>query len=169
MGMPEHPPKTNQAYGSGKVLKPEFDDLVRHADLIVTGKVIKIGSISHPGPSKNRPSSKRYTYWESSYAILEVESTIKGKTPKAALKVAFHSDLEEDKTNYRVGTKYIAFLSRPSKYPDAYTTTHFHYGEYTIDDQGRALRMADTADISKPSTVVIERIHKAMGSQGKSR
>jgi hypothetical protein len=167
--MPEHPPKISQAYGSGKVLKPEFNDLVRHADLIVVGKITKIGDISHPGPSKNRPSSKKYTYWESNYALLQVEETIKGKPPKSEVKVAFHSDLEEDKTNYQAGKKYIAFLTHPAKYPDSYTTTHFHYGEYKINDQGKAERVGDFSEISKPSGEVIENIRKAMGPQGNGR
>jgi hypothetical protein len=168
-GMPEHPPKSSQAYGSGKILKPEFDDLVKHADLIVLGKITQIGAISHPGPSKSRPASRKYTYWESSFALLNVEETIKGKAPKSTLKVAFHSDLEDDKTNYQTGKKYIAFLSIPTKYPDSYTTTHFHYGEYKINDQGKAERVGDFSEISKPAEVLIENIRKSLGPPGKGR
>ncbi len=165
----ERPPKASQAYGSGKVLKPDFDQLVRDANLIVLGKVTQIGGISHPGPSKNRPSSRKYTYWEVSYALIQVEETIKGKAPHSQLKVAFHSDLEGDKTNYQAGKKYIAFLLNPGKYPDAYTTAHFHFGEYRINEEGKAERVADPSEISKPTEVVIENIHKAMGPPGKGR
>jgi hypothetical protein len=166
---PEHPPKTSQSYGSGKVLKPEFNDLVHHADIIATGKVTEVGSIPHAGPSMKRPSSRKYTYWESSYALLRVEETIKGKAPGSTVKVAFHSDLEGDKTNYQAGKKYIVFLTNPAKYPDAYTTSHFHYGEYKINEQGKAERVADDSEISKPAEVVIENIRKAMGPPGKGR
>ena len=166
---PEQPPKSAQSVGSGMVLKPKFEDLVRHADLIVTGKVIEIGGIPHPGPSKQRPSSRKYTYWEDSYAVLQVEETIKGRAGKPTLKVAFHSDLEGDRTDYQAGKKYIAFLLKPSKYPGIYTTAHFHYGEYRINDQGKAERVADPSEISKPAAVVIENIRKAMGQPGKGR
>lgn len=166
---PEQPPKAAQSVGSGTVLKPKFEDLVRHADLIVTAKVIEIGGIPHPGPSKQRPSSKKYTYWEDSYAVLQVEETIKGAAGKSTVKVAFHSDLEGDRTNYQAGKKYIAFLLKPTKYPGIYTTAHFHYGEYRINDQGKAERVADTSEISKPADVVIENIRKAMGLPGKGR
>ena len=166
---PEQPPKSAQSYGSGNVLKPKFEDLVRRADLIVTGKVIEIGGIPHPGPSKQRPSSRKYTYWEDRYAVLQVEETIKGRAGKPTLKVAFHSDLEGDRTDYQAGKKYIAFLLKPSKYPGIYTTAHFHYGEYRINDQGKAERVADTSEISKPADVVIENIRKAMGPPGKGR
>jgi hypothetical protein len=168
-GRPEHPPKAFQAYGSGKVLKPEFNDLVRHADLIVVAKVVQIGGIAHPGPSRKRPSTRKYTYWERSYAMLRVEQVVKGKTSRSTLKVAFGSDLEGDKTSYQAGKRYIVFLTRPSKYPDAFTTTHFHYGEYRINDQGNAERVGDSSEISKPPDVVLENIRKAMGPPGKSR
>lgn len=167
---PEKPPKSSQSYGSGKVFKPEFKDLVRHADLIVVGRVVQIGGIPHAGPSRNRASSKKYTYWEDSFAMLEVEETLKGKKVKGArVKVAYHSDLEGDKTRYQAGKKYIAFLTRPTKYPDAYTTAHFHYGEYLINDQGKAERVADSSEISKPAEVVIENIRKALPPPGKGK
>ena len=133
------------------------------------GKVVQIGGIPHAGPSKKRPSSKKYTYWEDSFAILAVEETLKGKVSGARVKVAYHSDLEGDKTRYQAGKKYIAFLTKPTKYPDAYTTAHFHFGEYLINDQGKAERVADTSEISKPAEVVIERIRKALPPPGKGK
>lgn len=166
---PERPPKSTQSYGSGKVFKPEFNDLVRHADVIVVGKVVQIGGIPHAGPSKNRASSKKYTYWEDSFAMLEVEETLKGKIKGARVKVAYHSDLEGDKTRYQSGKKYIAFLTRPSKYPDAYTTAHFHFGEYLINERGKAERVADSSEISKPAEVVIENVRKALAPHGKDK
>ncbi|HEV8336343.1 MAG TPA: hypothetical protein VGR67_08020 [Candidatus Polarisedimenticolia bacterium] len=161
------PPKPAQSYGAGKVFKPEFKDLVRHADLIVVGRVSQIGGIPHPGPSRQRPGSRKYAYWEDSYALLEIEQVVKGKAPGRTVRVAFHSDLEGDKTNYQAGKKYIAFLLRPTKYPDSYTTAHFHYGQYRINDQGKAERVADPSEISKPSSTVIDSVRQAMGSAGK--
>jgi len=161
------PPKPAQSYGAGKVFKPEFKDLVRHADLIVVGRVSQIGGIPHPGPSRKRPGSRKYAYWEDSYALLHIEQVVKGKAPGGTVRVAFHSDLEGDKTNYQAGKKYIAFLLRPTKYPDSYTTAHFHYGQYRINDQGKAERVADPSEISKPSSTVIESVRKAMGPPGK--
>jgi len=166
---PETPPRSSTTYGSGKVLKPKFEDLVRRADLIVLGKVIQIGGIAHPGPSKNRPASRKFTYWEDSYALLQVEEIIKGKAKKSTIKVAYHSDLEGDLTRYQAGKKYIVFLSRPSKYPDAYTTAYFHYGQYKINDEGKAEKVADPSEISKPVGTVIDNIRKAMGPPGKGR
>ncbi len=167
---PERPPRTSSStYGSGKVLKPQFEDLVRRADIILVGKVIQIGGIPHAGPSKRRPASRKYTYWEDSYALLEVEEILKGKAQKSTVKVAFHSDLEGDLTRYQAGKRYIAFLLKPSKYPDAYTTAHFHYGQYRINNEGKAERVADPSEISKPVGTVIENIRKAMGPPGKGR
>ena len=166
---PESPPRSSPFYGSGKVLKPKFEDLVRRADLIVVGKVIQIGGIAHAGPSKHRPGSRKYTYWEDSYALLRVEEIVKGKAEKSTVKVAFHSDLEGDRTSYQAGKKYIVFLLKPSKYPDAYTTAHFHYGQYRINDEGKAEKVADPSEISKPAGTVIDNIRKAMGPPGKGR
>jgi hypothetical protein len=161
------PPRPAQSYGAGKVFKPEFKDLVSHADLIVVGRVSQIGGIPHPGPSRQRPGSRKYAYWEDSFALLQIEQVVKGKAPGRSVRVAFHSDLEGDKTNYQAGKRYIAFLLRPTKYPDSYTTAHFHYGEYRINDQGKAERVADPSEISKPSSTVIDSVRKAMGSAGK--
>jgi hypothetical protein len=158
---PEKVPRGSVGYGAGKVVKPEFEDLVRKADLIVMGRVIQIGGIPHPGPSRNRPRSKRYTYWEDSYAIIEIERCLKGKAP-ARIKVAYHSDLEGDKTVYQAGRHYIAFLLRPGKYPDSFTTAGFHFGQFRINDQGRAERVNDPSEISKPVDTVIDRIHQVL-------
>lgn len=166
---PESPSRTSPTYGSGNVLKPKFEDLVARADLILVGKVTQIGGIPHAGPSKQRPASRKYTYWEDSYALLQVEEIIKGKAPRPTVKVAFHSDLEGDRTRYQAGKKYIVFLLKPSKYPDAYTTAHFHYGQYRINDAGKAERVADSSEISKPAGTVIDNIRKAMGPPGKGR
>ena len=167
--VPERVPRASQSYGEGKILKPDFPDLVKRADLILLGRVIRIGGIPHPGPSKGRPRSRRFTFWEDSFAVLEIEQTVKGKAPGATVKVAFHSDLEGDKTNYQAGKRYVAFLLKPNKYPDAYTTAHFHYGEFRINEQGKAERVADPSEMSKPTAVILENIHKAMGPSGKKR
>lgn len=161
------PPRPSQSYGEGKVFKPEFKDLVHHADLIVVGRVSQIGGIPHPGPSRKRPGSRKYAYWEDSFALLQIEQVVKGKAPGGTVRVAFHSDLEGDKTNYQAGKKYIAFLLRPTKYPDSYTTAHFHFGQYRINDQGKAERVADPSEISKPTSTVIDSVRKAMGTPGK--
>ncbi len=161
---PEQVPRGGMSYGAGKVAKPEFKDLVRRADVILRGKVIQIGGIPHPGPSKQRPKSKRYTYWEDSYAILQVEDTIKGKPSGAKVRIAYHSDMEGDQTRYQAGKHYLVFLLNPGKYPDAYTTAGYHFGQYKIDEQGKAERVNDPSEMSKPVDAVIENIHKAKGN-----
>lgn len=167
--VPTKLPPGSQGYGSGKVLKPDFDELVRHSHLIVLGKVIRVGKIDHPGPVKGRSASRKYAYWEDRFAILEIEKTIKGNASRRTIRIAFHSDLEGDKTDYQSGRQYLTFLIRPTKYPDAYTTAHFHYGEYRINDQGKAERVADPSEISKPPGQIIENIRKAMNPPGKRR
>ena len=162
-------PKPSRSYGSGKILKPEFEELVRQADLIVVGRVVQYGRIAHPGPAKNRPRSRRFTFWEDSFAVLEIGQVVKGKPAARKVKVAFHSDLEDDKTSYQAGKEYLAFLVRPNKYPDAYTTAYFHYGQYKINDQGKAERVGDPSEISKPTTVVIEKIRKVLAPPRKGR
>ena len=149
------------SYGAGKVAKPEFKNLVRKADLIVMGKIVQIGAIPHSGPSKKQPRSKQYTYWESSFAVLQIEETLKGKAG-AKVKIAFKSDLEGDFTNYQTGKSYVVFLTNPKKFPDAYTTTAFHYGQYKINDQGRAERVHDPSEMSKPVPVLKENIREAL-------
>lgn len=151
------------SYGAGKVAKPEFKDLVRRADLIVMGKIVEIGPIAHSGPSGKRPKSKQYTYWESSFAVIRIEETIKGKANGAKVKIAYKSDLEGDFTSYQAGKSYVVFLTNPKKFPDAYTTTAFHYGEYRINDKGRAERVHDVSEMSKPLPVLYDNIRKAMG------
>jgi hypothetical protein len=159
----EQVPRGAISYGAGKVAKPEFNDLVHRADLIVLGKIVEIGPISHPGPSGKQPKSKQYTYWESSFAVIQVEKTLKGKAGGSKVKIAYKSDLEGDFTNYQAGKSYVVFLTNPKKFPDAYTTTSFHYGEFRINDQGRAERVHDTAEISKPLPVLEDNIRKALG------
>ncbi|MCI0657755.1 MAG: hypothetical protein L0170_11880 [Acidobacteria bacterium] len=156
------------SYGAGKVAKPEFKDLVRRADLIVMGKVVEIGPIAHSGPSRKRPKSKQYTYWESSFAVIRIEQTLKGKANGAKVKIAYKSDLEGDFTSYQAGKSYVVFLSNPRKFPDAYTTTAFHYGEYRINDKGRAERVHDASEMSKPLPVLYDNIRKALGKPGTS-
>jgi hypothetical protein len=157
------PPRGALSYGAGKVAKPEFKDLVRRADLIVMGKIVEIGPIAHSGPSGKRPKSKQYTYWESSFAVIRIEETIKGKANGAKVKIAYKSDLEGDFTSYQAGKSYVVFLTNPKKFPDAYTTTAFHYGEYRINDKGRAERVHDVSEMSKPLPVLYDNIRKAMG------
>ena len=158
---PEKVPRGSVGYGAGKVAKPEFDDLVHKSDLIVVGRVLQIGGIPHPGPSRNRPRSKRYTYWEDSYAIIQVEQTLKGQAP-AKVRVAFHSDMEGDKTVYQAGKRYIAFLQRPGKYPDSFTTAGFHFGQFKINEQGKAERVNDPSEISKPVDTVVDKIRQSL-------
>jgi len=162
MASPNPIPRASRSWGEGKIFKPSFEDLVRHADLIVLGKVVQIGGIPHTGPSRSRPGSKGYTFWEDSFAILRIERTLKGKAARATVKVAFHSDLEGDLTKYQAGKIYLAFLLRPGKYPDSYTTAHFHFGEYRINDEGKAERVADPSEISKPTSVVLARIEEVL-------
>ena len=160
----EKAPRGAMSYGAGKVAKPEFKDLVRQADLIVRGRVVQVGGIPHSGPSKKQPRSKRYTYWESSYAVLEIEETLKGKKARGGrVKIAYKSDLEGDLTHYQAGKSYVVFLLNPKKFPDAYTTAAYHFGEFRINDQGRAERVNDASEISKPVPVLIENIRKALG------
>jgi hypothetical protein len=159
----EQVPRGGLSYGAGKVAKPEFNDMVRRANLIVMGKIVEIGPISHSGPSKKQPKSKQYTYWESSFAVLQIEQTIKGKAGVAKVKIAYKSDLEGDFTNYQTGKSYVVFLTNPKKFPDAYTTTAYHYGEFRINDQGRAERVHDPSEMSKPVPVLIDNIRKALG------
>jgi hypothetical protein len=166
---PERPPKSPDVYGSGKVHKPEFKDLVRRSDLIVVGRVVQVGRIPRPGPQKNRPKTKRYAYWEDRFAVLEIQETVKGSTPKGRVKIAFHSDLEGDKTDYQAGRQYVAFLIRPGKYPDAYTTAHFHYGQYRVNDQGKAERVADPSEISKPTAEVVAKVRAVLRPPASSR
>ena len=159
---PEQVPRGAIAYGAGKVVKPEFKDLVRWADLIVKGRVVEVGAIPHPGPSRNQPRSRRYTYWESSYAVLQIDESIKGKASSSKVKIAFKSDMEGDLTNYQAGKFYVVFLLNPKKFAEAYTTAAFHYGEYRINDQGKAERVNDPSEISKPVPVLIETIRKSL-------
>lgn len=160
---------SSQGWGEGKVFKPKFEDLVRHADLILLGRVVQVGRIGHPGPSKSRPRSKRFAFWEDRFAVLRLEDTLKGKAPRDTVKIAYHSDLEGDRTAYQAGKRYLVFLLNPSKYPDSYTTAHFHFGEYRINDQGKAERVADSSEISKPIDVVVENVRKTLGRRGRSR
>jgi hypothetical protein len=160
---PEHPPRGSIGYGAGKVTKPEFKDLVAGADLIVMGRIVQVGGISHTGPSGKQPRSKKYTYWESSYAVLQIEDTLKGKAPGAKVKIAYKSDLEGDLTHYQSGKSYVVFLMNPKKFPDAYTTAAYHFGEYRINDQGKAERVNDPSEISKPVPQLVENIRKALG------
>ncbi|MCI0407088.1 MAG: hypothetical protein L0191_00775 [Acidobacteria bacterium] len=164
----EQVPRGALSYGAGKVAKPEFKDLVRRADLIVLGKIVEIGPISHSGPSKKQPKSKQYTYWESSFAVIQIEQTIKGKARGAKVKIAYKSDLEGDHTTYQAGKSYVVFLTNPKKFPDAYTTTAYHYGEFRINDQGRAERVHDSSEMSKPVPVLIDNIRKALGKPATS-
>lgn len=160
---------SSQGWGEGNVFKPKFEDLVRHADLILLGRVIQVGRIKQPGPSKSRPRSKRYAFWEDSFAVLRLEETLKGRAPRDTVKIAYHSDLEGDRTSYQAGKRYLVFLVNPLKYPDSYTTAHFHFGEYKINDQGKAERVADSSEMSKPIAVVVENVRKALGRPGRSR
>ena len=164
----EQVPRGAMSYGAGKVAKPEFKDLVQRADLIVQGKIVQIGPIAHSGPSGKQPKSKQYTYWESSFAVIQVEETLKGKARGAKVKIAYKSDLEGDFTTYQTGKSYVVFLTNPKKFPDAYTTTAFHYGEYRINDKGRAERVHDASEMSKPLPVLYENIRKAMGKPASS-
>lgn len=160
---PEQAPRGAIGYGAGKVVKPEFKDLVQKSDLIVRGKVLEVGGIPHAGPSGKQPRSKRYTYWESSYAVLQVEETLKGKPGGGKIKIAYKSDLEGDLTQYQAGKSYVVFLLNPRKFPDKYTTAGYHFGEYRINDTGKAERVNDPSEISKPVPVLVDNIHKAMG------
>jgi len=159
----EQVPRGAISYGAGKVAKPEFKDLVRRADLIVMGKIVEIGPISHSGPSRKQPKSKQYTYWESSFALIQIEQTLKGKARGSKVKIAYKSDLEGDFTSYQAGKSFVVFLTNPKKFPDAYTTTAFHYGQFRINDKGRAERVHDPSEMSKPVPVLIDNIRKAMG------
>lgn len=160
---PEQPPRGSIGYGAGKVVKPEFKELVQTADLIVRGKVLEVGGIPHSGPSRSQPRSKKYTYWESSYAVLQIEETLKGKPGGRKIKIAYKSDLEGDLTQYQAGKSYVVFLLNPRKFPDKYTTAAYHFGEYRINDKGKAERVNDPSEISKPVPVLVDNIHKAMG------
>jgi hypothetical protein len=162
---PEQVPRGSMSYGAGKVVKPEFKDLVQRSDLIVRGKVLEVGGIPHSGPSKKQPRSKRYTYWESSYAVLQVEETLKGKPSGGKIKIAYKSDMEGDLTQYQAGKSYVVFLLNPKKFPDKYTTAGYHFGEYRINDKGKAERVNDPSEISKPVPVLVDNIHKAMGKK----
>ena len=160
---PEQVPRGSIGYGAGKVTKPEFKEMVRRSDLIVRGKVLEVGGIPHSGPSGKQPRSKRYTYWESSYAVLQIEETLKGKPAGRKIKIAYKSDMEGDLTQYQAGKSYVVFLLNPKKFPDKYTTAGYHFGEYRINDQGKAERVNDPSEISKPVPVLVDNIHKAMG------
>jgi hypothetical protein len=160
---PERVPRGSIGYGAGKVTKPEFKDLVAAADLIVMGRIVEVGGIPHSGPSRNQPKSKKYTYWESSYAVLQIEDTLKGKAPGRKVKIAYKSDLEGDLTHYQSGKSYVVFLQNPKKFPNAYTTAAYHFGEYRINDQGKAERVNDPSEISKPVPQLVENIRKALG------
>jgi len=164
----EQVPRGGISYGAGKVAKPEFKDLVRRADLIVLGKIVEIGPISHSGPSRKQPKSKQYTYWESSFAVIQIEQTIKGNARGTKVKIAYKSDLEGDFTSYQAGKSFVVFLTNPRKFPDAYTTTAFHYGEFRINDKGRAERVHDASEMSKPLPVLIDNIHLALGKPATS-
>jgi hypothetical protein len=153
-------------YETGKVTKPEFKDLVHRASLIVKGRIVEIGPIPHSGPSAKQPRSKQYTYWESSFAILQIEETIKGRAPGSRVKIAYKSDLEGDFTQYQAGKSYVVFLLAPKKFPDAYTTASYHFGEYRINDQGRAERVNDPSEISKPVPVLIDNIRQVLAKPG---
>ena len=160
---PERVPRGSIGYGAGKVTKPELKELVAGADLIVVGRIVEVGGIPHSGPSRRQPRSKRYTYWESSYAVLKIEDTLKGKASGAKVKIAYKSDLEGDLTHYQSGKSYVVFLLNPRKFPDAYTTAAYHFGEYRINDQGKAERVNDPSEISKPVPQLVENIRKALG------
>jgi len=124
---------------------------------------VGISPIPHAGPSRKQPKSRRYTYWESSYAILQIEETLKGRARSDKVKIAYKSDLEGDFTQYQAGKFYVVFLLNPKKFPDAYTTAAYHYGEYRINDQGKAERVHDVSEISKPVAVLIDSIRRALG------
>ena len=160
---PEQVPRGSIGYGAGKVVKPDFKELVQKSDLIVRGKVVEVGGIPHAGPSGKQPRSKRYTYWESSFAVLQVEETLKGKPGGGRIKIAYKSDMEGDLTQYQAGKSYVVFLLNPKKFPDKYTTAGYHFGEYRINDNGKAERVNDPSEISKPVPVLVDNIHKAMG------
>ena len=70
--------------------------------------------------------------------------------------------MEGDLTNYQAGKFYVVFLLNPKKFAEAYTTAAFHYGEYRINDQGKAERVNDPSEISKPVPVLIETIRKSL-------
>ena len=41
----------------------------------------------------------------------------------------------------------------------------YSFGEYRINDQGKAERVNDPSEISKPVPVLVDNIHKAMGKK----
>ena len=84
------------------------------------------------------------------------------------VKIAWKSDLEGDFTHYQAGKSYIVFLLSPKKFPDAYTTAAYHYGEYRINDQGRAERVHDPSEMSKPVPVLLDNIRKVLGKPAAS-